>query len=461
MIGSHQPRFVNTNDRFGNRWQQNGPNSFIATFTGNNPSNPQNNNRLDSHSYDAAGNLLNDGVHSYTYDAENRITTVDAGATATYLYDALGQRVEKTTPTSIANECGTTGTVFYVHDLSGHTAVYTPNGVNTCIDEIFAAGRHLATYSGPTTFSHSDWLGTERVRTTYYGTVCESIASLPFGDGQTTTGYCYHHSTLHFTGKERDPESGLDNFGARYDSSNLGRFMSPDPSNYGAIDESPQTWNAYSYVANNPLNAVDSRGLDCVYVSDDQKSATVRTGDCKSDTDNGIFVDGTVKSLSLSVSNQGDVLNIGFQPEGGDLTFHPENLGHDTSGLTAGVYNYVPKSDSKANLQKPSAAGAVALPLVVCQIAEPCGAGVDTVVIGAALITAAVYATKLTYTHFSSEQSLIRNIAREFGISATALGNAVHAWKRAHGMGPADNMTAEQLRELASEVKQGLWLGTE
>ena len=32
---------------------------------------------------------------------------------------------------------------------------------------------------------------------------------------------------------------------------------------------------------------------------------------------------------------------------------------------------------------------------------------------------------------------------------------------RAHGMGPADNMTAEQLRELASEVKQGLWLGTE
>jgi RHS repeat-associated protein len=31
-----------------------------------------------------------------------------------------------------------------------------------------------------------------------------------------------------FTGKERDSESGLDNFGARYDSSQYGRFMTPD-----------------------------------------------------------------------------------------------------------------------------------------------------------------------------------------------------------------------------------------
>ena len=40
--------------RFGNRWQQNGPNAFLATFTGNNPTIPQNNNRMDGYSYDAA-----------------------------------------------------------------------------------------------------------------------------------------------------------------------------------------------------------------------------------------------------------------------------------------------------------------------------------------------------------------------------------------------------------------------
>lgn len=111
--------------------------------------------------------------------------------------------------------------------------------------------------------------------------------------------------------------------------------------------------------------------------------------------------------LSLSVSNQGDVLNIGFTPDdGGNPTLHPENLGQDTSGLTAGIYNYVPKPDLSGNLLKPSAAGAVALPLVACQIAEPCGAGFDNVVIGAARITAGVYATKLTYKERDSESGL-------------------------------------------------------
>ena len=324
---------------------------------------------------------------------------------------------------------------------------------------VYFAGQLAAQYRNATTyFIHKDELGSTRLLSNYPSpTIAESDDYYPFGESSAPALISHK-----FSGKERDSESGLDNFEKRYNASSMGRFMSPDPANFGAVDEHPQTWNAYSYVANNPLNAIDPHGLDCVYLSEDQKSASVRTGDCKSDTDNGIFVDGTVKSVSLSVSNQGDVLNIGFQPDsGGDLTLHPENLGQDASGLSAGIYNYVPKSDFNANLQKPSAAGAVALPLVACQIAEPCGAGVDTVVIGAALITAAAYATKLTYTHFSSEQSLIRTIAREFGISAAALGNAVHAWKRAHGMGPADNMTAEQLRELASEVKQGLWLGTE
>ncbi len=64
-----------------------------------------------------------------------------------------------------------------------------------------------------------------------------------------------------FTGKERDSESGLDNFGARYDSSSMGRFMSPDPENLGAIRDDPQSWNAYAYVRNNPLKYTDPDGM--------------------------------------------------------------------------------------------------------------------------------------------------------------------------------------------------------
>ena len=44
-------------DRFGNRWHQNGPHALSVSFSGNN-------NRMDGMSYDAAGNLLNDGVHT-------------------------------------------------------------------------------------------------------------------------------------------------------------------------------------------------------------------------------------------------------------------------------------------------------------------------------------------------------------------------------------------------------------
>ena len=67
------------------------------------------------------------------------------------------------------------------------------------------------------------------------------------------------------TGKERDTESGNDYFGARYYSSAMGRFMSPDwsakaePVPYAKLDD-PQSLNLYSYVRNNPLARTDPDG---------------------------------------------------------------------------------------------------------------------------------------------------------------------------------------------------------
>ena len=68
-----------------------------------------------------------------------------------------------------------------------------------------------------------------------------------------------------FTGKERDNESGLDNFGARYDSSNLGRFMTPDwaarPTTVPyAVFGDPQSLNLYGYVRNDPVSRADADG---------------------------------------------------------------------------------------------------------------------------------------------------------------------------------------------------------
>lgn len=61
------------------------------------------------------------------------------------------------------------------------------------------------------------------------------------------------------TGKERDSESGLDNFGARYNASSMGRFMTPDSIAYSDLDD-PQSLNLYSYVGNHPTSMIDPDG---------------------------------------------------------------------------------------------------------------------------------------------------------------------------------------------------------
>ena len=74
--------------------------------------------------------------------------------------------------------------------------------------------------------------------------------------------YGYDWQDQKFTGKERDAESGLDYFGARYYGSALGRFTTPDPKGFSEQTISnPQKWNAYTYVLNNPLILIDPDGM--------------------------------------------------------------------------------------------------------------------------------------------------------------------------------------------------------
>jgi len=75
--------------------------------------------------------------------------------------------------------------------------------------------------------------------------------------GFTTTPDSFN---LKFTGQERDSETQLDYFHARYYSAAQGRFQSPDPGNAGADPSDPQTWNGYAYVNNNPLMFTDPDG---------------------------------------------------------------------------------------------------------------------------------------------------------------------------------------------------------
>jgi RHS repeat-associated protein len=71
-----------------------------------------------------------------------------------------------------------------------------------------------------------------------------------------------------FTGKERDAETGLDYFGARYYSNGLGRFITPDWADKAAAVAyadfaDPQSLNLYTYVRNIPTSKVDPDGHEC------------------------------------------------------------------------------------------------------------------------------------------------------------------------------------------------------
>jgi RHS repeat-associated protein len=86
-------------------------------------------------------------------------------------------------------------------------------------------------------------------------------------------------SASRYTGKERDTESGLDYFGARYYASNMGRWMSPDWADkpeavpYSHLDD-PQSLNLYGYVLNNPLRKADLDGHGCPPDCGDQAGST-------------------------------------------------------------------------------------------------------------------------------------------------------------------------------------------
>ena len=252
-----------TYDRYGNRWEQNVTGTGNASAVSPQLSFTGNNNRIDGWFYDAAGNLLYDYIHHYTYDAENRVATLDG--VPTYLYDAEGTRVAK-------YGSGGALTASYVLGRGGEQ-VSEVNGAGVWAhSNVFVGGRLMATYEGPGGTAHlgyhyhlTDWLSTQRMQTTASGKPEEICYSYPFGDGLSCTGT--DATEHHFTGKERDTESGLDYFGARYLSSNLGRFMTPDWAAgpitvpYASFGD-PQSLNLYAYVRNDPNTGIDLDGHD-------------------------------------------------------------------------------------------------------------------------------------------------------------------------------------------------------
>ncbi len=169
------------------------------------------------------------------------------------------------------------------------------------LSAVNAAGGGAAVYTsaGLAYYRHADWLGSSRLASGSWtdlvygarGLLAEATSSTvtyrminrlgsavgalsstggslgtqdyaPFGELFNGSGIADPYK---FTGKERDTETGNDNFGARYYASVMGRFISPDwsakvePVPYAKLDN-PQSLNLYTYVFNNPVTGVDLDG---------------------------------------------------------------------------------------------------------------------------------------------------------------------------------------------------------
>ncbi len=183
------------------------------------------------------------------------------------LYDGDGKRVEKSVSGSV--------TKIYWYDPSGNVLDETDgtgSATNSAFNEyVFFGGQRIARRdsSNDAFYYFADHLGTSRTIAEIpaglsTATLCYDADFYPYG-GERPPLINTCSQNYKFTGKERDSESGLDNFGARYNSSQWGRFMSPDDSFIGWDQYDPQTLNIYSYTRNNPLNMLDDDGHDPNY----------------------------------------------------------------------------------------------------------------------------------------------------------------------------------------------------
>jgi len=263
----------NEYDRFGNRWE---------VVSGGTPLTFNSKNQIVGYVYDAAGNLTDDTVSTYGYDAENRLKAVGTVTTA-FTYDGEGKRVRKDFPLQER--------VRFVYGISGQLVMEINIASSTLKKEyVYGADGLLATIEPGigTRYLTSDPLGTPRVVTGTTGTNPISRHDYtPFGKelvggvgGRTSAQFFDVGDDLRkkFTGYERDDETGLDFANARYYGNSYGRFTSPDPYNIifekergsnrserkSILDDfllQPQNWNAYVYVINNPTNLIDPSGL--------------------------------------------------------------------------------------------------------------------------------------------------------------------------------------------------------
>lgn len=194
-----------------------------------------------SYGYDAQGNTTTvAGAATYHYDAFNRM---DSAGGMAYYVNPEGQRLRKS---------GAAGTSYFAPDRGG--AMLAEYGSGGWIDYVWLNGRLIGRVAGGQRYAiHDDQVGRPEAVTDGSGAVVWRAQNFAFTQNVTNAGITLN---LGFPGQYYDAETSAWNNGFRDYKSALGRYVESDPIGLdGGV-------NTYVYVHNNPIQRVDSTGLD-------------------------------------------------------------------------------------------------------------------------------------------------------------------------------------------------------
>ena len=227
---------------------------------------------------------------TYTWNEKNQlVSTSDARYTVNYVYGQDGQRAAKYTAQSETlyfNKMWTLHTDGGNSHLGGEYAKNVYLGETRIVTKLVSANEIRAWEEvNKIYFYHSDHLGSASLITDENGNEYQRLEYTPYGEVWVDKYSQIQESTAllpyKFTGKERDEETGLYYFGARYLDAKYSRWISTDPALGDYIPKAPindeakkhnqnlpgmgglfntVNMNLYHYAGNNPIKYTDPTG---------------------------------------------------------------------------------------------------------------------------------------------------------------------------------------------------------